>query len=131
MTRDELAELAKKRNNQYDYAKSRERRLAQMKKYYAANKERILFEQKRRRLLKKNGEAHKPYERYAPKKPSQLEAALPTLMQNHLPAIRTEYLLMPIAERMLWPYDYFLRMKVLEHFKSRKENYGVDYIMIL
>lgn len=61
-----------------------------------------------------------------------LEAHLPTVMQSalSLQAIHGEYLRMPISERMYWPYDYFLRMKVLEHFRQKRERFGCDSITI-
>ena len=60
-----------------------------------------------------------------------LEANLPPLMRSPIviKKLHDEYRAMPISERMIWTYDYFLRMAVLKHFAKRRETKGTTVIL--
>ena len=53
-----------------------------------------------------------------------LESMLPTILQACIKRIRAEYLQMHISKRMYYPYDYFLRMKTIEHLRQRVARFG-------
>lgn len=117
MTRQEDKALRQQRNRQ-EYARRREQKRAYARQYY-----RDVVEGRRK---PRHRDIVEPQER--PPSTSALEAMLPPLMRRDLPAIRDEYRRKHISERMLWPYDYFLRMKVIEHFRWRKQMFGSDAV---
>lgn len=47
------------------------------------------------------------------------EAELPEDLRSRIIEIRAEYLRIPIGERLLWGYDYFLRCKTAEYLVTK------------
>jgi len=122
MTRSEFEAMMRLRNRQ-DYLSRHDRKLLAQKRYYVKHHDQQMAYQREYRA--RHRQPLPPA--YRPPSTEACEANLPYALRQQKMALRAEFLKIPITQRP--PYDYYLRMKTIEHIienYDRREQYTSD-----